>query len=77
MLDIPKHSLSKLYPSEVVTLALLFALKGVGNFYRWLSRDYRHLFPKLPERTRLFRAFQRSVSMDRTFHGGTIGGCFD
>ena len=59
MLDIPKHSLSKLYPSEVVTLALLFALKGVGNraFYRWLSRDYRHLFPKLPERTRLFRLF--------------------
>ncbi|MEJ5312700.1 MAG: transposase [Anaerolineae bacterium] len=57
--DVPKHSQASLYPSEVVTLALLFALKGVGNraFYRWLSRDYRPLFPHLPERTRLFRLF--------------------
>lgn len=33
--------------------------KGVGNraFYRWLARDYRPLFPSLPERTRLFRSF--------------------
>lgn len=54
-----KHTQAKLYPSEVVTLALLFALKGVGNraFYRWLSRDYRPLFPHLPTRTRLFRLF--------------------
>jgi len=59
MLDVPKHSQANLYPSEVVTLALLFALKGVGNraFYRWLKRDFGHLFPKLPERTRLFRLF--------------------
>ena len=51
-----KHSQASLFPSEVVTLAILFALKGVGNraFYRWLSRDYRPLFPKLPERTRLY-----------------------
>jgi hypothetical protein len=43
----------------VVTLAFLFALKGVGNraFYRWLKRDYQALFPHLPERTRLFRLF--------------------
>jgi len=55
----PKHSQASLFPSEVVTLAILFALKGVGNraFYRWLSRDYRPLFPKLPDRTRLFRLF--------------------
>ena len=26
--DVPKHSQAKLYPSEVVTLALLFALAG-------------------------------------------------
>lgn len=59
MPDAKKHSQASLYPSEVVTLAQLFALKGVGNraFYRWLARDYRHLFPKLPERTRLFRLF--------------------
>jgi hypothetical protein len=59
MSDVPKHSQSTLHPSEVVTLGLLFALKGVGNraFYRWIVRDYLHLFPHLPERTRLFRLF--------------------
>src|SRR3712207_3476983 len=57
MMDVPKHPQAKLYPSEIVTLAVLFALKGVGPrpFYRWLVRDYRPLFPKLPHRTRLFR----------------------
>ena len=55
--DVPKHPDAHLYPSEVVTLGLLFALKGAGPraFYRWLSSNYRHLFPRLPERTRLFR----------------------
>jgi hypothetical protein len=54
---IPKHPEAHLWPSEVVTLGLLHALKGVGNraFYRWPTRDYRPLFPRLPERTRLFR----------------------
>jgi hypothetical protein len=54
-----KHSQAKLYPSEVVTLALLYALKGCGSraFWRWLKRDYRPLFPNLPDRTRLFRLF--------------------
>ena len=43
MKDIPKHPLASLWPSELVTLGVLFALKGVGNraFYRWLSRDWR------------------------------------
>jgi hypothetical protein len=56
---IPKHPEAHLWPSEVVTLGLLHALKGGGNrgFYRWLTRDYRTLFPRLPERTRLFRLF--------------------
>src|SRR6266852_772478 len=55
---IPKHPEAHLWPSEVVTLGLLHALKGVGNrpFYRWLTRDSRPLFPHLPERTRLFLA---------------------
>ena len=59
MPDAQKHSQASLYPSEVVTIAILFALKGVGNraFYRWLKRDYRQLFPHLPVRTRLFRLF--------------------
>ena len=54
-----KHSQGKLYPSEVVTLALLYSLKGSGQraFWRWLVRDYRPLFPQLPHRTRLFRLF--------------------
>src|SRR6059058_3682125 len=59
MQDVPKHPQAHLYPSEVVTLAMLFALKGVGDraFYRCLVRDYRPLFPGVPERTRLFRLF--------------------
>jgi hypothetical protein len=63
MAAVPKRSDAKLYPSEAVTLALLFALKGVGNraFYRWLTRDYQALFPYLPERTRLFRLFKTHI----------------
>lgn len=54
-----KHSQANLYPSEVVTLALLYALTGKGQraYWRWLTRDYRPLFPNLPCRTRLFRLF--------------------
>jgi len=57
MKDISKHSLANLWPSGIVTLGILFALKGGGNraFYRWLSREWRPLFPALPERTRFFR----------------------
>jgi hypothetical protein len=38
---------------------LLFALKGDGprRFYRWINDNYRSWFPRLPERTRLFRLF--------------------
>jgi hypothetical protein len=57
MADVPKHPQAELYPSELVTLGLLFALKGDGprRFYRWLADNYRSWFPRLPERTRLFR----------------------
>ena len=59
MHTLPKHSQAVLWPSEVVTLGVLHAVKGVGNraFYRWLTRDYQP-FPHLPERTRLFRLFK-------------------
>ena len=52
-----KHSQAKLYPSEVVTLGLLFALKGTTEraFYRWIERDLKPFFPCLPHRTRLFQ----------------------
>ena len=57
MKAVPKHPQARLWPSEVVTLGVLFALKGVGNraFYRWMSHNWRGLFPALPARTRLFR----------------------
>jgi hypothetical protein len=59
MINMPKHPLASLWPSEVVMLGLLFALKGASNraFYRWVHRDLRGLFPAVPERTRLFRLF--------------------
>jgi hypothetical protein len=53
----------------VVTLGLLHALKGGGKrpFYRWLTRDYRALFPQLPERTRLFRLFKTHQDWTQVF----------
>ena len=38
---IPKHPQAKLYPSELVTIGILCALKGshFRAFYRWLKRD--------------------------------------
>src|SRR6266849_1012566 len=66
---IPQHPEAHLWPSEIVTLGLLHALKGVGNraFYRWLTRDYRALFPRLPERTRLFRLFMTHQDWTQAF----------
>src|SRR6266516_2213968 len=66
---LPKHPEAHLWPSEVVTLGLLHALKGVGTrpFYRWLTRDYRPLFPRLPERTRLFRLLKTHQDWTRAF----------
>ena len=59
--SIEKDKRTGFYPSEVVTTAILFAIKGVGNraFYRWISDNHRAEFPKLPERTRLFRLFKK------------------
>ncbi len=55
MPKMPKHSQAKLYPSELVTIGVLFSLKGgyFRAFYRWLKRDYEALFAGLPDRTRL------------------------
>jgi hypothetical protein len=60
MLTIKKHPQAKLYPSELVTIGILFALKGghFRAFYRWLKRDYDSLFAGLPDRTRLERALK-------------------
>lgn len=55
---LPKHVQAKLYPSELVTIGILFALKGghFRAFSRWLIRDFAFLFGELPDRTRLQRA---------------------
>ena len=69
MLEVPKHPDAKLYPSEVVTLALRSAIKGGGTraFYRWLTRAYLALFPQVPERTRLARLFQTHTAWTTRF----------
>jgi hypothetical protein len=58
--DIRKHRQAKLYPSELVTIGILFALKGghFRAFHRWLKRDWDGLFGGLPDRTRLQRALK-------------------
>ena len=57
MKDVQKRKNASLYPSELVTIGILFALKGgrFRAFYRWLKRDYDPLFAGLPDRTRLQR----------------------
>jgi len=69
MANVPKHSQASLYPSEVVTLAFLFVLKGKGTraFYRWLCENWREAFPNLPHRTRLFRLFTAHRSWSERF----------
>src|SRR5947208_7483611 len=66
---LPKHPEAHLWPSEVVSLGLLHALKGGSNraLYRWLMRTYRALFPRLPERTRLFRLFTTHQDWTQAF----------
>ena len=60
MKDVPNHTQASLSPSELATIGLLYAIKGVGArpFYRWLSSNYRDMFPSLTHRTRLFRRLQ-------------------
>lgn len=69
MQDVPKHPQANLWPSEVTTIGLLYAIKGVGNraFYRWLSANHRELFPQLLERTRLFRLLRQHQEWTNRF----------
>jgi hypothetical protein len=55
--DVKKRSDAHLYPSEIVTIGLMFALKGgrYRPFYRWLHDNLGKWFPKLPEQSRLLR----------------------
>jgi len=55
-----KHSQARLWPSELITIGLLFVLKGghFGAFYRWLKRDYAHLFRGSAHHIRLQQALK-------------------
>lgn len=57
MTDLPKDPRAHLWPSELVTLGVLYVLKAQSQrrFHQWLKANYLSLFPRLPERTRLFR----------------------
>ncbi len=39
MREVPKHAQASLYPSEIVTLGLLFAIKGVGTRAYYSARS--------------------------------------
>lgn len=54
MQEVPKQRQATLYPSELVTIGLLFALKEghVRALYRWLKRDADALCAGLPDRAR-------------------------
>jgi hypothetical protein len=69
MKDTPKHSQAKLFPSEIVTLGLLFALKGRGGraFDRWAKGNLKGFFPGLPHRTRLMRLLATHRDWTRRF----------
>ena len=58
--EAPQHSQAILSISEVVTIGVLHAMKNVKQrpCYSWLRDNYGDLFPKLPERTRLFRRLE-------------------
>jgi len=57
---VKKRSDAHLHDSEIVTIGLLFSLKGgrYRGFYYWLRANYLKLFPKLPDVTRLLRLLQ-------------------
>lgn len=64
-----EHRQAKLSESELITLGLLLALKGVSQraFYRWLKQNWTTLFPTLPERTRLFRRLKTRRKLTEKF----------
>jgi hypothetical protein len=78
--DVPMDSLAHLHPSELVTIGILYGLKGASQraFYRWLVRDYLPLFPRLPERTRLFRLLAQYRDLtDRLMAAPSVLGVVD
>jgi hypothetical protein len=72
---IPTPPEAHLWPRAGGTLGRLHARKGVGNraLYRWLTRDSRALFPRVPERTRLLRLFQTPQAWTQVFLAAPTG----
>ena len=66
---VKKHTQAKLYPSEVVTLMLFFAIKGgrYRAFYRWMLFNYRTLFPNAPHYSRRLRLFRTHAQLCERF----------
>jgi len=67
--DVKKHSQAKLYASEVVTLMIIFAVKGgrYRAFYRWILFNYQKLFPHAPHCSRLLRLFRTHAYLCERF----------
>ena len=67
--QVNKREDAHLYPSEIITIGMLFALKGgrFRAFYRWLKGDWLPLFPGLPERTRLQRLLAHYYPLTNNF----------
>ena len=73
-----KHPQACLWPSEVVTLAVLQALKGVGNraFYRWVVRDYSALISSTTRAHAIVSAVQNALALELCLYGtGNTVGC--
>lgn len=65
---VKKRKNAHLYASEIVTIGILFCLKGVHYraFYRWLKGDWHHLFPNLPSLDRLLRVLEKYETLTDT-----------
>src|SRR6266851_2924204 len=72
---LPTHPEARLWPSEVVTLGLVHARKGVGNraCSRWLTRDYRTLFPPAPRADAALSPLQDASGLDAGLPGRADG----
>lgn len=64
-----EHFQAKLSGSELITLGLPPALKGVSQraFYRWIKQNRKDLFPRLLGRTRLFRQLKTHRKLTEKF----------
>jgi hypothetical protein len=69
--DVKNRPDALLCPSEVVTIGLVFTMKGghYRAFYRWLKANYQHFFPRLPEQSRLLRLLRDYASLSVEFLG--------